>query len=77
MPILAQLLIGVALIAIGLLLSGQPKREKPPTVEDLEDPTASAGRPIPVVFGTVEVTGLNILYFGEKGINTRYVDIAK
>ena len=75
MPIFAQLLIGLATMAIGLILAGNIKRQKPPTVDDLEDPTASAGRPITVVFGCAEVTGTNVLHFGDKAISTRKVDL--
>lgn len=48
------------------LLSPRVKKQKPEAVKDLEDPTADAGRTIPVVFGTITVKGLNILWFGDK-----------
>jgi len=61
-----QLLVGVALQVIGYLLIGQPKASKSESVQDLQNPTAEAGRPIPVVFGEVEIKGLNVLWFGQK-----------
>ncbi len=70
LPFLYQLLVGVALQVIGYLLMGSPKSEKPDEVKDLEDPTAESGRPIPVVFGEIEVTGVNIVWFGEKSTKT-------
>lgn len=60
-----QVAIGLAIGVVGYLLMPQPKRAKPPQAQDLEAPTADAGRPIPVVFGSMEVRGLNILWFGE------------
>ena len=69
-PILIQLAIGVALQAIGYLMMGKPKGTKPDTVQDLEDPTAEAGRPIPVIFGQIEVKGVNIVFFSEKTTKT-------
>ena len=40
----------------------QPKQEP----REHENPKADAGRPIPVVFGTKTISGLNVLYYGEK-----------
>jgi hypothetical protein len=48
------------------LLTPKVKTPKPEAAKDLEDPTAEAGRPIPVVFGTITVKGLNVLWFGDK-----------
>ena len=65
-PFLIQLAIGVGLQIIGYLLTPKPKASQPNEVKDLENPTAEGGRPIPVVFGEMEVTGVNIVWFGEK-----------
>lgn len=67
---LVQLLVGVALQVIGYLLMGQPKTSKSDAVQDLENPTAEAGRPIPVVFGEVEIKGLNVIWYGDKSTRT-------
>lgn len=69
------LIIGLALfsVALNLLLAPRPKAPKPEAAKDLEEPTAEAGRPIPVVFGTVTVKGLNLLWFGEKSLKTSKV----
>lgn len=69
-PFLIQLAIGVGLQIIGYLLMGSPKSTKPDEVQDLENPTAEAGRPIPVVFGEMEVSGVNIVWFGDKSTKT-------
>ena len=63
---LVQLLIGLALSVISSLLAPRPKTSKPNEVQDLESPTAEAGRPIPVVFGTVLIESPNVLWYGDK-----------
>lgn len=70
-PFLVALLIGVGQQVIGYLLMPKPKPPKPPSVEDFADPTAEAGRPIPVTFGSGTQTGLNILWYGDKAVHTR------
>lgn len=64
----------IAAVAITTLLIPRPKAPKPEAVKDLEDPTAEAGRPIPVVFGTITVKGLNILWYGDKSLRTYKTD---
>jgi hypothetical protein len=65
--------LAVATVALNFLLRPRPKLPKPGEVEDLEDPTTEAGRPVPVVFGTITVKGLNVLWYGEKSLLTRKV----
>ena len=66
---LIQLVVAVALMIISYVLTPKPKKERPPETSDLDNPTAEAGRPIPVVFGTLEVKGSNILWYGDKSKN--------
>lgn len=67
--------IGAALVGVLLLalFMPKPKTPKPPEATDLENPVAEAGKPVPVVFGTVTVKGLNVLWYGNKSKNTRKV----
>lgn len=60
------LAIGIALTVIAYMIMPKPKAPKPPEAKDMESPTAEAGRPLPVVFGSLTVKGLNCLWFGEK-----------
>ena len=62
-----QLVVAVALAVISYALAPKPKKQQPPATKDLDDPTADAGRPIPVVFGSIYVTGPNVIWFGDKG----------
>lgn len=67
------LLVGLALTVVAYLIMPKPKPPKPPAAKDMENPTAEAGRPIPVVFGTITVKGGNLLWFGEKQLVERKV----
>jgi len=66
MPWFIPLLIGLVLQVVAYLLMPQPKQPKPPAVQDADDPVAEAGKPIPVVFGTLTVKGINLMWFGDK-----------
>lgn len=62
-----QLLVGVGLMVLSFLIAPKPKSEQPEASRDLDNPTAEAGRPVPVVFGTLEVKGGNIIDYMDKG----------
>lgn len=49
-PLLIQIAVSVALTVLATLILPKPKQDKP-EAQDLEAPTADAGRPIPVLFG--------------------------
>jgi hypothetical protein len=70
MPFLLLLAVVVALFVISVALMPKPKQPKPPAAQDLENPTAEAGREIPVIFGTVTIKGVNILDYTDKSIHT-------
>jgi predicted phage tail protein len=72
---LIPLLVSLVLNVVAYLLAPKPKTPKPDAARDLEDPTAEAGRPIPVVFGTITVKGGNILWFGEKSIKVKKIRV--
>lgn len=59
-------LVAAVLLVVSYLLTAKPKTDQPAETRDLENPTAEAGRPIPVVFGTITVKGANILWYGRK-----------
>lgn len=64
-PYLIQIVIAIAVAVIAYALMPKPKQAKPPAAQDFEQPTADAGRPVPVVFGTVTVKGVNILHYSD------------
>ena len=68
-----SLLLGLLFAVVSYLLTPKPKAPKPPEVEDMEDPTAEF-REIPIVFGSLTVKGLNVLWFGDKSFIQFYVE---
>lgn len=70
MGFLASLLVALVLAVVSYLIAPKPKVAKPEAAKDLEDPTAEAGRPVPVPFGDILVKGGNVLWFGQKAIRT-------
>lgn len=54
-----------ALVAVAL--APKPPSPKPASIEDFDIPTAEQGREIPVAFGTVTVTGANVIWYGGLG----------
>lgn len=67
-----QLLIAFAMMVVAYLIVPKPKAQSP-EIKDMDNPVAEAGKPLPVVFGTVTVKGLNVLWYGEKNYTTRKV----
>lgn len=63
---LLQLALGVVMMIVGYMLMPKPKVEKPPSTEDLDDPTAEAGRPIPVIFGSLKMKSPNVMGYWDK-----------
>jgi hypothetical protein len=63
-----QILIWVATAVLTYALTPRPKIPKdraPATIDDFDFPTAEDGREIPVLFGTREVSGPNVVWFGD------------
>ena len=63
-----QLIIAIVMQVVSYALTPRPKQPKPEAARDLEAPVAEAGKPMPVVFGTVTVKGLNVLWYGDKAV---------
>lgn len=73
MEMFIYFLISLALNVVAYAIMPKPSAPKP-SVEDFKNPTASAGRPVPVVFGEVLCTGPNYLWYGAKMVNQRKAD---
>lgn len=54
------------IVAAALSMAMRPKPVPPPAAQlsDFQVPTADAGRPIPVIFGTVLMKGPNVVWYG-------------
>ncbi|MFN3615207.1 MAG: hypothetical protein ACK4WC_11710 [Rubrimonas sp.] len=68
---IARLVLGLLLSAISYALSPRPRVETPRAagLDDVSLPTAEEGRPIPVVFGTVLITGPNVVWAGDLRVD--------
>lgn len=65
MEVLAYIAILVVSAFVSMAMMPKPEVPKPAELTDFDAPTAEEGRPIPVVFGTVRVTGPNVLWYGQ------------
>lgn len=59
----------VAAFAATALMAPKPIRPTAATFEDFEAPIAREGDPIPVVFGTREIKGMNCVWYGDLGVS--------
>lgn len=64
MEIFTYLLVVIVASYIAAALAPKPPTPPPASLEDFDAPTAEEGRPIPVIFGTVWVTGPNVIWYG-------------
>lgn len=69
-----NLILALVLMVVAYLIMPKPKQASP-EVQDMDDPTAEAGRPIPVAFGTITIKGLNVLWFGDKSRRTKKIKV--
>ncbi len=60
-----QLILLVVSAIVSYALRPKPPVPKPAALEDFDIPVAEQGRPIPVVFGTILLTGPNVLWYGD------------
>lgn len=77
--VLISLLLSATAIVLSELLRPKPKFEnaRPAALGDFQFPTAVEGRPIPLVWGTVKISGPNVVWYGDlrqaaitKGVRT-------
>lgn len=56
----------IVALALSYAMAPRPSEPIPPSVREASNiPTAEAGRPIPVVFGTYVVKAPNIVWYGD------------
>jgi hypothetical protein len=66
--IIAIIIIVVAVaasVATSLLIQPAAQNREPPELEDIQAPTAEEGREIPVLFGTRNIKGANVVWYGD------------
>lgn len=57
--------VAVYVVALAVTLSAARIRQPSPSVQEVEAPTAEEGRSIPVLFGTRDVKGPNVVWYGD------------
>lgn len=62
-----NLILLVASYFLYAALTPKPPAPRPAELTDFDAPTADEGRPIPVVFGAVLLTGPNVVWYGDLG----------
>ncbi len=54
----------VVTLVLGYLFAPKPQNAKPAGLADVQAPTAEVGRVIPVLFGTRDLEGPNVVWYG-------------
>lgn len=65
----AQLAFAIVMAVISYALQPRPKMPVPAAATEMDNPTASAGTPLPVVFGTMTVKSANFLGYWAKEVH--------
>ena len=60
---LAVLFVGS--LVVGLLMAPKPQNQKPAGLGEIQAPTAEEGLEIPVLFGTRDLNGPNVVWYGD------------
>jgi hypothetical protein len=60
-----QIIVMVVALILAYVMMPKPKTPKAATLYDFDIPTAEDGKPIPQVFGTVWISGFNVLWYGD------------
>lgn len=73
MGLFLNIIISLALSVVAYLLAPKPTQPKT-TTKNIADPTASAGIPVPVLFGTMTIKSPNCIWFGDRSYTKTQVD---
>lgn len=75
MALLAALIIAVVMHVAAALLLPRARTGRPDSMtEEMDNPVADAGKPVPVVFGDYELRSPNVIGFYDKKMDTYDVD---
>lgn len=62
---IAYYVLMIALIVYAITQIPEPEDRPPAEFDDIEAPVAEAGKPIPVLFGTRDLDGPNVVWYGD------------
>lgn len=54
----------IVALAVGMSMTPKPQSQPPAGLGDFKVPTAEEGREIPVLFGTRDIDGPNVVWYG-------------
>ncbi len=75
MTFLVQLVVAIVLAVISYALMPKTKAQsQSQTAKEMESPVVTAGSPVAVPFGEVLIKSPNILWYGDKAMETFEVD---
>ena len=60
-----QIFMLIVSLVVSYAMRPKPPVPTPASLKDFDVPVAEQGRPVPVVFGTVTITGPNVLWYGD------------
>ena len=66
LPFIVQFLIMLALQVLAYVLTPKPKGPKPAALEQAENPTADAGKPVAKLWGSARISETNVIGFWDK-----------
>lgn len=66
---MAYLIYAVIVVIIAVALVPKPPGQTPPSLSEIDVPTAQQGKPVPKVFGQRIVQSPNIVWYGDLGYN--------
>lgn len=56
-------------VVLAFALQPKPPGQTPPSLSEIDVPTASQGKPVPKVFGQRIVQSPNVVWYGDLGYN--------
>lgn len=63
------IIVMAVVLILGIALAPKPQGPRAAEIDDFDFPTAEEGRPIPVVFGEVDIRGSNVLWYGDLRVS--------
>lgn len=75
MNILGQIIVAIVMAVLSYVFAPKPKTSRLDATQELEAPTASAGKPLPVVFGEVTIREPNCLGYWDISTQVERVKV--
>ena len=66
---MSYLIYALIVIILAVALAPQAPASEPPSLTNIDAPTAKQGRPVPKIFGTRILQSPNIVWYGDVGYN--------